>query len=51
MVLLLVMVAVHSELGIALPNRARLYRQWIVWISEVLQTGFYIDFFHYYFLA
>lgn len=27
------------------------YRQWIVWISGVLQTGLYLDFFYYYFLA
>ena len=27
------------------------YRQWIVWISGVLQTGLYIDFFYYYFQA
>lgn len=27
------------------------YRQWIVWLSGVLQTGLYVDFFYYYFLA
>lgn len=27
------------------------YRQWIVWVSGVLQTALYLDFFYYYFLA
>ncbi|KAL4458742.1 hypothetical protein ABPG75_013607 [Micractinium tetrahymenae] len=29
----------------------RHYRQWIVWISGVVQTGLYLDFFYYYYLA
>ncbi|KAK2076446.1 ER lumen protein-retaining receptor B [Prototheca wickerhamii] len=27
------------------------YRQWIVWISGLVQTGLYADFFYYYFLC
>ena len=27
------------------------YRQWIVWVSGLVQTVLYLDFFYYYFLA
>jgi ER lumen protein retaining receptor len=27
------------------------YRDWIVWVSGVLQTAIYCDFFYYYFIA
>lgn len=27
------------------------YRQWLVWISGLVQTGLYADFFYYYFLC